>query len=372
MNSYKKIYIGILILLSILMTTACEKQPLKIGFIGSLTSKNSQLSIDARNAISLGIEQVNANGGINGRLIEFIVKDDGADPEVALQMHDAFIDENVSLVLGHMTSNMAEPVLKSQSEKLLFVSPTMGSSSLLGLDDYFIRTFPLTNNQAEAFFKLIDELKVKNALILYDIMNADYTEKMAKHAEAINPSLSNIQLKLVPFDSRVDDLKSIARQIAGEKDIELVLLVSQAIDTAVISQVIKKEKPEIILCSVFWSMTEDLLLNGGDAIEKMYLIGLSKSETPSEAYIQFRADFFDKYKYEPSGSSILAYDAFNVLLEGIKNAKDDSPKNVKKAILDKKEFLGLEESFEIDNFGDNNRTFGIYQLIENSFVPLYN
>ena len=355
-----------------MMLSACEKEPIKIGFIGSLTSKNSQPSIDARNAILLGIDQVNALGGVDGRLIELVVKDDGADTNIAIERHNEFIKENVKLVLGHMTSNMSTAVLKSQSDQLLFISPTMGSSNLQGLDDYFIRMFPLTNNQAVTFLELVDVLNVQSAIILYDVMNAEYTENMAKYAEALNSKSKRIQLKLMPFDSRTDDLKSVANQIVNERDFELVLFISQAIDTAILAQVVKNERPDITLCSVFWSMTEDLILNGGDAIEEMYFIGLNKSQYPSDAYINFQDDFYDKYQYRPSSMSALSYDAFNVLIDAIEISKEDSPVNIKNAILKQRKIEGLEEAFEIDRYGDNNRTFMIYQLIDNDFVPLYN
>ena len=45
----------IIILCLSVFLSGCSKQPIKIGFIGDLTSKNSQLSIDARNAVEYSL-----------------------------------------------------------------------------------------------------------------------------------------------------------------------------------------------------------------------------------------------------------------------------------------------------------------------------
>lgn len=358
-------------LVALLLLVGCEKEPIKIGFIGSLTSKNSQLSIDARNAVSLGIDQVNANGGIDGRKLELVVKDDGADPEVALEKHAEFIKEGVRLVIGHTTSNMAEVVLKSQSEDLLFLSPSMAASSLKDKDDFFIRTAPETDNQAYTFLDLMDKLSLNKAVIVYDLMNAEYTENLADYAQTLSKDRNDLELVLVAFDSRTDDLKAVAAKVLENENTEIVWMISQAIDTAVLSQLINNENPKLVLSSVSWSMTEDLFLNGGKAVEGMYFIGLNKAEFPSEAYISFKKDFLNKFQYEATFISVLTYDAFHVMVDALRQADSDSPKAVKEAIREGGSIEGLEETFEIDDYGDCNRKYLIYQIINDEFVPLF-
>jgi len=361
----------IALIMTLFMFSGCGKKPIKIGFIGSLTSKNSQLSIDARNAITLGVEQVNANGGVNGRPLELVVKDDRADTEVALQKHAEFLKEGVHLVIGHTTSNMSEAVLKSQSEKLLFLSPTMGASILKGKDDYFMGTAPLTDNQAITFLELMNKLQMNKAVILYDLMNAEYTKNMAEYAKTLSKDMNQIELTLLPFDSRTDDHHVVADKILEIENTEMVLMISQAIDTAVLSQLLKKQNPNLVLCSVSWSMTVDLFLNGGKSVDGMYFIGLNKAHSPSDSFTRFKEDFADKYQYEPTFVSTLAYDAFNVMVDALDQAKNDSPKSVKNAILERGTVVGLEESFDMDAYGDNNRKYLIYQIVNDEFIPLF-
>jgi ABC-type branched-subunit amino acid transport system substrate-binding protein len=151
----------------------------------------------------------------------------------------------------------------------------------------------------------------------------------------------------------------------------MVLMISQAIDTAILSQLLKQENDALILSSVSWSMTEDLFLNGGKSVEGMYMIGLNKAQYPSEAYTSFKNDFQKHYQYEPTFISGLAYDAFHVLRDALKQTESDDPIEIKKAILQAGKIEGLEESFEIDENGDCNRKYLIYQVMDDAFIPWF-
>lgn len=63
---------------------ACgDTGPVKIGFIAGLSGPGSDAGNDALNALKLAAKQVNDTGGINGRMIEIIPRDDQKSPEIA-------------------------------------------------------------------------------------------------------------------------------------------------------------------------------------------------------------------------------------------------------------------------------------------------
>ncbi|MBN2796068.1 MAG: hypothetical protein JXR88_11725 [Clostridia bacterium] len=53
---------------------------------------------------------------------------------------------------------------------------------------------------------------------------------------------------------------------------------------------------------------------------------------------------------------------------GIENAKSDDPDKVKSAILKIGSFNGINETFNIDAYGDNNRQYMLYILKDKEFV----
>lgn len=361
----------IIIVIFSIYFVACNKEPLKIGMIGSISGKQSQLSVDARNALDIAVNEVNKSGGINGQDIELVVKDDEYSVDTALKRHKEFIDEGVQLVVGHMTSNMSDAVLQSQSDELLFLSPSMSTEKLSNFDDLFLRTSPLTNTQGSKFIEYVLETNLENITVVYDVMNSDYSLTLSNTIKLLSNDIDKLDVNLIAFDSRTDTLEEIISSVDVD-DVDCVYIIAQATDTAFIAQKLKQEKANLTLFSVSWSMTKDLIHNGGKYVEGMYFVGVYHSEKKSPDYIKFEDDFTNKFGYKPSFISILTYDSFNMLVEAIRNADDTSPQSIKKSLIEIEEFVGLEEIFKLNEYGDSNRDYLIYQLKDGEFIPLYN
>lgn len=73
-------------------TDSSDASPIKIGAISSLTGPAPFPEVPG--AAQAVFDRVNAAGGINGRLIEFISVDDGADPAQASNAARRLVDEN--------------------------------------------------------------------------------------------------------------------------------------------------------------------------------------------------------------------------------------------------------------------------------------
>ncbi len=359
----------ILVMFSSLFLSSCGKEPIKIGLIGDLTSKNSQVSIDARNAVEYAVNQVNEKGGINGRLLELVVKDDHADASTALEMDQAFIKEGVHFVIGHMHSNMADAMKLVASDELLFISPTMGTNALSFMDDFIIRTAPLNAEQAKIFCDYYMENDLRDLVIICDFMNQEYTQSIGNRVQEILTE-NDVEIKAIfDYDSRKDDLKSILDQVILEKPRTLLLL-SQATDSAYFVKGIKKNLPDTSIFSVPWSMTKDFIANGGEYAEGTKFIGVYHSKEASQAYLSFVDGFEKVYNYKPSFASVLGADAFQTLYIGLKSAEQLTPTEVKKAIIETNKIQGLQEEFSIDKFGDDTKGYMLFELIDGKYMPI--
>lgn len=363
------IRLSCMMIIMLMIFTSCTKENIKIGFIGDMTSKNSQLAVDVRNAVEFGVREINEQGGINGREIELIIKDDANDYDVAIKCHEEFKEEGVKFIVGHTTSSMGEAVLYSQSEELLFVSPTMGSSLLSNLDDYFIRTSSININQANVMSEYFDYKEIEDVVFVYDLMNEEYTRNLYEKFESIYVGAGHTIGGVVPFDSRTDQLEDVANEIL-EFDSEHIVFISQATDTAFLMQYLKQRSNEFTAYSVMWSMSNDLIQNGGKYVDGMIFIGVYKPETESDDYKKFATEFEADYGYKPSFLCVLGYDAFKALAYGLSESKTLEPEQVKEAIISKTEYVGLNEIYSMDKYGDNDRQYILYQLDKDSFIPL--
>jgi branched-chain amino acid transport system substrate-binding protein len=98
-------------------------EPIKIGFIQSLSGGIAQLTgIPDLNGVKIAIEEINNAGGILGRPLEIIVRDDKLNPEVAVrEAKDLVLNQKVHWIQGVTSSHVALAVSAFAKEsKVIF------------------------------------------------------------------------------------------------------------------------------------------------------------------------------------------------------------------------------------------------------------
>ncbi len=78
----------------------------KLGAFLQLTGGNSAYGVEARNAVQLALDEINAQGGFNGQQVELIVYDTQGSAEEAVKIANRLIDvDQVSACIGSVLSN---------------------------------------------------------------------------------------------------------------------------------------------------------------------------------------------------------------------------------------------------------------------------
>lgn len=75
-------------------------EPIRIGVSGPFSGGSSPMGESMRNGIRLATEEINAIGGINGRRIELIERDDQAKNEIGAQIAQEFTGGGVAAAIG--------------------------------------------------------------------------------------------------------------------------------------------------------------------------------------------------------------------------------------------------------------------------------
>lgn len=81
---------------------AANAEPIRVGAVSSLTGPAPFPEVPG--AAQAVFDRVNAEGGINGRMIEYLSEDDGADPAQAAQAGRRLVDENEVVALAGSAS----------------------------------------------------------------------------------------------------------------------------------------------------------------------------------------------------------------------------------------------------------------------------
>jgi branched-chain amino acid transport system substrate-binding protein len=103
------------------------------------------VGVPMKRAAELAVEEINAAGGIEGRPIELIQRDDYADPDSAVFVATDLYEAGVSAVIGHLfsgTTLAAAPVYNGGSHPVAAISPSSSSPDISTAGDYTFRICP--------------------------------------------------------------------------------------------------------------------------------------------------------------------------------------------------------------------------------------
>jgi branched-chain amino acid transport system substrate-binding protein len=338
------------------LLAACgEREPIRVGFIGGVSGRFADLGTTGRNAVMLAVEERNARGGIGGRRIELIVKDDEQDPEKARQALAALVEARVTAVLGPMTSSVAASLVpEADKAGMLLVGGTVTTSGLTGKDDNFIRTISTTTEYgSHAAREYRVRYGLKRAALIYDLANRDYTENWAREfADTFDREGGKVPVAL-GFDSRTDkDYGALIDQLLRHRP-DLVAIAANSVDGALLAQKLRQRDPNVRLAGSAWTGTQRLMELGGAAVEGMLIEQYYNQDDRSATYLQFHETYSKRFGYEPGFAGVVAYDAAGLLLDAL--AHNPNRQGLKERILENPVYRGVQGDIRIDRFGDAQR-----------------
>ena len=345
--------IVIVLMSGFLLLSSCkEPEPIRIGFLGGLTTRAAGLATSGRDGFLLAIEEINAHGGINGRMVEGLVQDTRTHKETALQAVHILVNRDVSAIIGPMTSQTAVTIVPEINRaKIPMLSPTASTNQLSGLDDYFFRVY-YTNAQAAKLLadRLSTQENVRRIAAIYDLGNRAYTEDWVRHFEETLEQEGGLLVARIPFDFRSDTLFLELAARAEKVGPQGILILANAVDTAMICQQLAKTGADLPLYATGWSYSDDLIQFGGKSVEGLTIIQSSDMQDPSPAMQKFLKAYQERFRTTPNFPALHAYDATRMILAILE--KTTEPQAIRKELLKREHFAGVLSDLAVDRFGD--------------------
>jgi branched-chain amino acid transport system substrate-binding protein len=344
--------IALLILFAVSLHGCGTKEPIRIGFVTGTTGHMADMGVEARYGIRIALDQCNEKGGIHGRRVELIVRDDQANAEAVVKDVQELIAQKVDAVIGPMSSTIAMAIVPYLNEsRMITVSPTATTPLLSGRDDYFFRVCSI----ASVYARLNAEYQIRSGnmrritVALYG-GNPSFCEPfMEDFKNTFTAGGGNI-LSIIKFTA--NDGRSFSR-IADEllqADPDGILIIANAMDSAMLCQQIRKISPSVNLTLSPWSNTQRFIELGGKAVEGVTLATSVDWDSLLPQYQHFRKILFDRYGRGPSISNFNAYNAARVVLTALNSRKPG--RSLKDTILSLGEFEGLQGKIRFDAYGD--------------------
>ncbi|SJZ66788.1 amino acid/amide ABC transporter substrate-binding protein, HAAT family [Trichlorobacter thiogenes] len=358
-------------LLSLLI--ACSpKKPVKIGFLGGMSGRVADLGVAGRNGAMLAIEQRNTAGGIHGQQVELVVKDDGQNSEVAQKAVAELLNSNIELIIGPMTSSIALAVLDQvNASKAILLAPTVSTTALTGKNDNFLRIIGDTSTYATKLARYqAQKFGHRRVAVIYDLNNRSYTESwfgdFKREFELHGGSVVAVETyHSLPTTS----FHQLATTLLKQKP-ELVVIITNAVDAALICQQIRKQDAAVSIGMAEWASTERFIELAGGAAEGVLVSQFVNRTDPSERYQRFLKQYRERFGgQEPGFAGLAGYDAALAAMDAYAARK--SGETLKQTIIRLNSFQGGQQKYQIDRFGDANRLTtativrnGIYQTLE--------
>ena len=92
-----------------LISAAYAADTIKVGLSGPFTGGSSSMGVSMRDGVKLAVEEINKAGGVLGRQIQLIERDDEAKNEVGVQIAQEMINkEQVVATLGFINTGVAQ------------------------------------------------------------------------------------------------------------------------------------------------------------------------------------------------------------------------------------------------------------------------
>ena len=371
-----KIIFGVVLVAAVILISifvlVLGNQPIKVGFIGTLTGKTSTHDISVRNGVILKMEQVNSSGGISGKNIELIFEDSKSDTNEAKKAIENLINEDVLVVLGPPTSGVAADIIDIVNEEdILLIAPTVASNYFNSLDDNMIRIVTPTNQMGKIIAEyLVENESYENILAFYDTSNEAYCLDVINVFDEFFSNENRKVIEAIPFNTNDVDFQKLAEESVIYSP-DAILFVSSAYDLAEFAQIMQNEELEIPLISSSWAKQDELIENGGNAVEDIVLGSVFDENNNSEKYQKFNEDYFNRFNVYPDFGAAYGYEIASILIDTLNEYPKISRQNIKENILKIKGFEGLYDEIVFDEFGDVNRQLYIVTIKDGEFVKIY-
>ncbi|MEA3468947.1 MAG: ABC transporter substrate-binding protein [Thermodesulfobacteriota bacterium] len=342
-----------------LLFLSCNQQqpPVKIGLAINLSGRGGEAGEHIRDGALLAVEEVNSSGGINGRLLELLIRDDQNSAEGVKHADETLIREGVVAIIGHsLSSNTVKAHPYVTSRGTLLITAYTATTQLSGQDDLFFRTSVDCELYGKKTAALLQKKNAHSVAILMDMTNAafvqDYADSVKKH---FSGPIAEVQ-----FKSREQaNWTKIMDELLGSQP-EAIILLTEASMTGVALQKLKASEYAGHSIGTVWTQTPGLMRHAGDSAESLSIISFIDPDNTLPGYRKFSQEIQKKFHKNVTARSTRSYEMIMILADALRRCSSVNSAELKKALLAGK-YDTLMGHVQFDPYGDVIRP--VYEVV---------
>jgi len=301
------ILIAILVLGTMALGTGCGggtdtgdmEEVLYVGLAAPLTGDSAMYGETVLAGVEFAVSEINAAGGIDGKMIELIIEDDKGDPQEAAMVAQKLAEnKDIFCVIGHVNSSCtlaALPIYQEAGLTVLNTSSSAESITTMGYENFF-RTVIHDGLQSPMMVRHAVE-NLGHERLACIVANSDYGLGLLEGAKG---AVAEFGVEIVAQELYVPlQDKDFSVQLAkiNKEDPDCLLILGDYNEAGlIISQMAAAGMDIDVITPAGCSNQAMIDLAGGEA-EGVYLLGYWDPERP-EAVVQ---NFVEAYKAAHDG-----------------------------------------------------------------------
>lgn len=298
---------------------------IKVGIMGPHSGDNAQYGLACLNGAQLYFDQLNADGGINGKEIKTFVYDEKGDATEAVNAYNSLVqNDGVTGIVGDVTTIPSIAVAQaSVADNMPCVTPSATAADVVTYGTNTFRACVTDPVQGVVMAEFAAKQGYKNVATLYktgDDYNEGVNKAFCEEAEAQGITITTQESY---SDGDVDFNTQITNILATNPD-AILLPNYYNEDGMIVTQARAQGYDKVFLGVDGWSGIYGGSENYADAadLHDCYYCCAFSASNESEVTKQFIEDYEAAYSETPTNFCALGYDAAMVLAGGLTAAEE--------------------------------------------------
>ena len=329
-----------------------DAKTIKIGGNFELSGAVAAYGEAENEGVKLAVEEINKDGGIDGKKIEYVSKDNKSDNnEAASVAANLTTKDEVVAIVGPATSGATKATLPNLTKaKTPAVTPSGTDDAVTvqkgKVQDYIFRSCFQDSFQGIVLAKYADEnLKADKAVILGD-NSSDYASGLKK---AFKETYKGEIVAEENFTAGDKDFQAMLTKIK-DKDFNVIYIPGYYTEAGLIIKQAREMGIEQPIIGADGFGDEKLIETAGASnVKNVYYTGHFSTKAPATDKVEpFVAAFEKKYGKQPSSFNALAYDSVYMIKQAIEDEGKATPEAINKGLANLKDFEGVTGKITMD------------------------
>lgn len=320
---------------TLLASPSMAAETIKVGIVLPLTGPQAKFGELEKISFYMALEEINAAGGINGRMLELIMEDDTGRPEVGRSVVEKLIaKDRVVMIGGGYSSSVTYAVAGvCQQNQMPFLVNTGSADKITASGwDYIFRLNPPVSEYAGAIETLLPQrIKPKSVAILHE--NSLFG---TKGANAFAKSCKKLGYKVVlkqGYEHGGIDFRPVLIRVK-QLNPDVIYMVSYIMDASLLMRQSKELKltPKMFIGGAAGFTLPEFVQNAGVASEKVISATLWHQVLPYPGAMDYYKKFVARFRKPTEYHGAEAYAACYVIADVLKRATSFINTDIKKAL----------------------------------------